>query len=148
MTNPPEIPTIAPASFVPERKTPGAAGADLRAHTDQPVMVPPAPGVPVSVPTGVRVAIPEGFFGMLALRSSLGRRGLTIPNGVGVIDSDYRGEVMMTLANLTGSPVVVQPGERVGQLVLIPCMSAQFVPVESLDYTERGEGGFGSTGTH
>jgi len=96
------------------------------------------------VRTGVRVQIPEGYVGLLCIRSSLAKQGAYLLNGIGVIDSDYRGEVRM-LMGCTGS-VVITKHDRIGQLVVVPCFTGPAQPVTELDKTERGEGGFGSTG--
>jgi len=101
----------------------------------------------VRVPLGVRFAIPAGHVGLLFSRSSLGKRGLVIPNGVGVIDSDYRGEVCALLQNLSGEDVVIRDGERIAQLVILPLPAVAFREVAELDDTARGEAGFGSTGS-
>ncbi len=124
----------------------GAAGADLHACLPQPLAIPP--GQTALVPTGVAVEIPEGFAGLVFARSGLAtKRNLAPANKVGVIDSDYRGEILVALHNHGGETQTVEPGERVAQLVLTPCLRADFAPVEQLSQTKRGAGGFGSTGT-
>lgn len=105
-----------------------------------------APGATYPVHTGIKVAIPEGYVGFLIPRSSLGvKRGLVLANGVGVIDSDYRGEVIAVLHNTTNEVRAIEPRERVAQLVVVPCWMGQLTEGE-LDTTVRGVGGFGSTG--
>lgn len=99
-----------------------------------------------SVALGISVEIPEGFFGALLLRSSLGKRGLIIPNGMGVIDSDYRGEIGLLLSNITEEYIYLFEGERVAQLLILPYHPVTFLEVEKLSVTKRGSGGFGSTG--
>ena len=98
------------------------------------------------VGTNVRVEIPQGFAGLLFARSSLSRLGLMLANGVGVIDHGYTGEVMVPLVNVGRDPVSVRKGERIAQLVIVPCLFPDFIWVDKLDETERGAGGFGSTG--
>ena len=134
---------------LPTYKTDGAAGADLCAH------LPPdrraegvtlRPGERAAVPTGLRIAIPEGFEGQVRARSSLGRRGLILPNAPGTIDADYRGEVLILLLNAGDGAVTLSHGERIAQLVIAPVARARFELAETLDETGRSAGGFGSTG--
>lgn len=124
----------------------GAAAMDLHACIEQAVTIPP--GERVFLPTGVAVALPSADYVALVFdRSSLGvKHGIALSNGVGVIDSDYRGEIGVGLVNLSHVPYTVQPGDRVAQLAVMPVVRANIVPVHELDQTERGEGGFGSTG--
>lgn len=98
------------------------------------------------VSTGVRVSIPEGYVGLLAARSSLCWRGLLMANGVGIIDAGFTGEIKVPLYNARNTPSNVVAGERIAQLVILPCMLPTFRRVDKLEDTERGEGGFGSTG--
>lgn len=128
--------------FDPLRAHEWDAGADLRAATSTGV----EPQHVVMVGTNVRVEIPQGFVGLLFARSSLSRLGLMLANGVGVIDHGYTGEVMVPLANVGRCPVAVRKGERIAQLVIVPCLFPDFIWVDKLDETERGAGGFGSTG--
>jgi dUTP pyrophosphatase len=101
----------------------------------------------VKVPTGLAVAIPEGYVGLIFARSGLATKfGVAPANCVGVIDSDYRGEVIVGLSNHSGEDYVIQPGERIAQLVLMPIVQAGITVVDDLDDTQRGTGGFGSTG--
>ena len=124
-----------------------AAGADLYALTDGPVTI--APGGTALIHTGIAVAVPQGYVGLVYARSGLAcKRGLAPANKVGVIDADYRGEVMIYLHNHGDEPQTVEDGERVAQLVITPYLTAQFERADELDGTERGSGGFGSTGTH
>ncbi len=127
---------------LPVYATPGAAGCDLAAGEG--VWLTPA--LARRVPTGTHVAIPEGSAGLLFVRSSLGARGIGLANGVGVIDSDYRGEVALLLVNQGESPKFIEKGERVAQLVIIPAPRMRTVRVDELPPTARGAGGFGSTG--
>jgi len=130
---------------VPEYKSQGAAGADLRAFIPAPLEL--APGARTAVPTGLRLELPEGYEAQVRPRSGLAlEKGVTCLNSPGTIDADYRGEVKVILANLGREPVVVSPGDRIAQLVVAPVSRARFVPAEGLGGTERGSGGFGSTG--
>ena len=129
----------------PVRATDSSAGLDLSLEED--VVVRHGSITVTSLP--YRVAIPHGYVGILALRSSLGARGVTIPNSIGIIDSDYRGALKLTLTALPGTdPVTLRAGERVAQLMILPAVFPE--PVEAdvnADETQRGEGGLGSTGT-
>lgn len=120
------------------------AGLDLYVPEGQDCLV--RAGAVYTINLGIRAAIPDGYYGQLALRSSAGKKGLTIPNGVGIIDSGYRGDLKVAVAALAG-PVLVAAGESICQLVILPQppVSVETGPVE--DDTARGEGGFGSTGT-
>lgn len=121
----------------------GAAGADLQ--TSETYII--APNQQKLLDTNTKVAIPEGYFGMAVPRSSLcNKMGLTLVNSVGIIDSDYRGSIMFCYKNNGDKPITIHKGERIGQLVIIPFVKANFVEVDNLDDTERGVGGFGSTG--
>ncbi len=123
-----------------------AAGADLYACLDEAVTI--APNETKLIHTGLAMAIPEGMAGLIYARSGLAsKRGLAPANKVGVIDSDYRGEVMVALHNHGTAPQTVEHGERIAQLVLAPVITADFNVVDDLDSTARGTGGFGSTGT-
>jgi dUTP pyrophosphatase len=131
---------------LPSYATAGAAGCDLRAAVHEPLTL--APGGRSLVPTGIAVAIPEGFEGQVRMRSGLAlRHGLTLLNGPGTIDSDYRGEVRVILANLGADPVTLARGERIAQLVLAPVVRAKLARAEALAPTSREGGGFGSTGS-
>jgi dUTP pyrophosphatase len=122
-----------------------AAGLDLAAALDQPLIL--APGARALVPTGLAVAIPVGHEGQVRPRSGLAlRHGVTCLNSPGTIDADYRGEVQVLLINHGQEPFTVESGERIAQLVISPVAQARVVLVEELDATERGSGGFGSTG--
>lgn len=122
-----------------------AAGADLYACLDDPVTV--EPGETVFVPTGLAMEIPKGCAGLIYARSSLGsKRGLAPANKVGVIDSDYRGQVMVALHNHGKCSQTISCGERIAQLLVTPVFTPGFVETEELDDTQRGSGGFGSTG--
>ena len=124
----------------------GAAAMDLHACLDEPVTI--APGELVSLPTGIAIALPSaGYAALVFARSGLGvKHGIALSNGVGVIDSDYRGEIQVGLTNLSRVPYTISPGDRIAQLAVVPVVQARLVPVEDLDETGRGSGGFGSTG--
>ena len=129
----------------PYYATAGAAALDLHACVDEAVVVPA--GGEARIPTGIAAAIPEGYVGIMAVRSSMGmRHGITMSNGIGVIDSDYRGPLSVGLYNLRGEDYVVQPGDRIAQLLVVPVACPEIEVVDALPETERGEGGFGSTG--
>ena len=137
---------LSPKAVIPQYATPGSAGMDLHACIDQPLTI--APGQRVKVPTGLAIALPTpGHAAFLFPRSGLGvKSGITLPNCVGVVDSDYRGEVIVGLVNLSDEPYTVQPGDRVAQMVILPVTHANIHVVDELDDTQRGAGGFGSTG--
>ena len=133
-------------AVLPTRGSAHAAGCDLYACLDGETVL--APGETVLIPTGLSVALPEGTFGAVFARSGLAvKQGLRPANCVGVIDSDYRGELMVALHNDSGVPRTVTHGERVAQLVLLPYLPMAFDEVDALPDTGRGDGGFGSTGT-
>lgn len=135
-----------PRAVAPRYGSAAAAGADLYAVGDAPVTV--APGETVFIHTGLAVEIPEGYVGLVFARSGLAcKRGLAPANKVGVIDADYRGEIMVALYNHVQTAQTVEPGERIAQLAILPYLTAQFTEADSLTDTDRGEGGFGSTGT-
>ena len=130
---------------LPYYATDGAAAVDLHACIDAPMTIPA--GGQVVVPTGLAVAIPEGYVGIIAVRSSMGvRHGITLSNAIGVIDSDYRGPLGVGLRNTTGEDYILQPCDRMAQLMVVPVLQPEIRLVEELPETERGAGGFGSTG--
>ena len=130
---------------LPYYATAGAAAMDLHACIDEAVTIPA--GGRALIPTGIAVAIPAGHVGILAVRSSMGiKHGVTLANGIGVIDSDYRGPLGVGLFNTNAQPYTVQPCDRIAQLMIVPVVCPEPELVEELDSTERGEGGFGSTG--
>ena len=124
----------------------GAAAMDLHACIDAPVTL--CAGERCMVPTDIAIALPDaGYVALVFARSGLGiKKGICLSNGVGVIDSDYRGEISVGLLNTSDTDYVVNPGERIAQLAVMPVVQAQLEQVASLDETERGSGGFGSTG--
>ncbi len=133
-------------AILPLYATPGAVGMDLHACLDGPLTL--QPGERAKVPTGLAIALPgPEWVACLFARSGLAiKHGLTIPNCVGVIDSDYRGEVIVAVINLDREPYTIQPGDRIAQMVIMPVVQAKLTQVDELPQTLRGEGGFGSTG--
>ncbi len=133
-------------AVIPSYASPSAAGADLYSCLDEPVTI--APGETVLIHTAIAMEIPEGCAGLIYARSGLAsKRGLAPANKVGVIDSDYRGEIMVALHNHGSAPQTIEHGERIAQLVITPYITAAFEERDSLSETKRGSGGFGSTGT-
>lgn len=132
-------------AHVPVYGTEFSAGADLYACMEEPVTIPA--GETAFIHTGIAMAIPVGLVGLVYARSGLAcKKGLAPANKVGVIDSDYRGEIMVALYNHSGEAIVVEHGERVAQMVIAPYLFADYEEADSLSDTVRGEGGFGSTG--
>ena len=130
---------------LPAYQTPGSAGLDLRAAVSGEMVL--APGARQAVPTGLKLAIPPGYEGQVRARSGLALRdGLMVLNGPGTVDSDYRGEVQVILANLGEQPARIARGERIAQLVIAPVVQAVLEEAQALDDTQRGQGGFGHTG--
>ena len=133
-------------AVIPTRGSDEAAGYDLRAVSDDGYMITIPPHETVKIHTGIAIKIPDGYFGAIFARSGIAtKRGLRPANCVGVIDSDYTGEVIVALHNDTDEYMSVDDGERVAQLVVLPYMKLEFCIKEHLDETERGSGGFGST---
>jgi len=131
--------------MLPTYGSEGAAGADLYACIDQAVTI--LPGETAWIPTGIALEVPKGCAGLVYARSSLGaKRGLAPANKVGVIDSDYRGEIRVVLLNHSKEVQTVQPGERIAQFIITPVVTPSYVLVDELTDTNRGTGGFGSTG--
>jgi dUTP pyrophosphatase len=131
---------------LPSYATPGAAGADLRAAVDADLVL--EPGAHVLVPTGLKIALPAGHEAQVRPRSGLAaKHALTVVNAPGTVDADYRGEIHVILINLGTQAVTIERGMRIAQMVVAPVVQAVFSAVDELDGTERGSGGFGSTGT-
>lgn len=136
---------LRPGVPAPRYMTEGAAGLDLSAALEASVTL--EPGSRLAVPTGLALAIPPGFEGQVRPRSGLARRhGVSLTNSPGTIDADYRGEISILLINHGREPFTVTPGERIAQLVIAPVARAVLTEVDELPASERGEGGFGSTG--
>lgn len=135
-----------PRAKAPAYATPGSAAADLCAVLDAPLTL--APGQRALIPTGFAIELPGSeCVALVYARSGLAiKHGITMANGVGVIDSDYRGELKVALANISETPYTIEPGERVAQLCIAPVWQAAFVQAAELSDTARGAGGFGSTG--
>ena len=130
---------------LPAYATSQSAGMDLRANIDAPIILQPMERR--LVPTGLYIALPEGFEAQVRPRSGLAlKHGLTVLNSPGTIDADYRGEIMVLLINFSNEPFTINDGERIAQMVVARHEQAEFVEVEVLDQTERGEGGYGHTG--
>lgn len=134
-------------NYLPAYATPGSAGLDLRALLDAPVTI--APGETVLVRTGLAIHIGDlGYAALILPRSGLGhKKGIVLGNLVGLIDSDYQGELMISTWNRGSEPFVLEPFERLAQLVIVPVVQAGFRLVDDFAASERGAGGFGSTGT-
>lgn len=138
---------LRPDAVIPTYGTEFAAGADLYACMDEDVEI--KPGETQFIHTGIALEIPEGLVGLVYARSGMAcKKGAAPANKVGVIDSDYRGEIMVALFNHSKNPVTVSKGERIAQLVLTPYITADFTETDCLEESARGAGGFGSTGTH
>ena len=130
---------------MPEYATPSSAGMDVRANIETPITLMPMQRV--LVPTGLRIQLPVGYECQIRPRSGLAlKHGVTVLNSPGTIDADYRGEIGVVLINLSDTPFVINNGERICQMVVAPYSHVEWDAVESLDATERGEGGFGHTG--
>ena len=139
------IKKLTPNAIIPTYGSADAAGADLYACINENVTI--APGETYLVKTGLSMEIPVGFAGLIYARSGLStKKGLAPANKVGVIDSDYRGEIMVALYNQSDKPQNIEPGERIAQMVITPFIQGIFNEVDELSDTVRGEGGFGSTG--
>jgi dUTP pyrophosphatase len=131
---------------LPAYESAGAAGMDLLAAVTEPLTL--APGGRALVPTGLKIAVPQGFEAQVRPRSGLAlKHGISCPNSPGTIDSDYRGELKVILINLGSEPFTVERGLRLAQIVFAPVVQAVWAPTDALEATSRGEGGFGSTGT-
>ncbi len=130
---------------LPEYKTSGSSGVDLMANVDAPIILNPLDRF--LVPTGIFIEVPKGYEAQVRGRSGLAiNHGISLANGIGTIDSDYRGEIKVILINLGKEAFIINPGDRIAQLVLIKYEKIDFETVESLDKTKRGAGGFGHTG--
>ena len=140
-----EIKKLNENAVIPTRGSQQAAGYDLYAATTEPITI--KPHETVKVGTGLAIAVPDGYFGAIFARSGLAaKQGLRPANCVGVADSDYRGEYIVALHNDTDMERTIEPKERIAQLVVMPYLAVEFEEVDTLSETERGEGGFGSTG--
>lgn len=131
---------------LPTYATTQSAGMDLRANLDSPIELQPMQRA--LIPTGLRIALPPGYEAQVRPRSGLAlKHGITVLNTPGTIDADYRGEIGIILINLGSQPYTIADGERIAQMVIARCEQSQLIPVTTLDTTERGQGGFGHSGT-
>jgi dUTP pyrophosphatase len=130
--------------YFPQRQTDGAAGYDLRASITEPLVL--KSFIPMLVGTGIKVEIPHGYHGKICIRSSMGKKGLIIPNAPGIIDSDYRDEIKVILMNISSNEITIQPKERIAQFLLEKNNEVDWSVVNILSVTKRNLGGFGSTG--
>lgn len=147
MSIPVSIKKLKENATIPTYGSAYAAGADLYACIDNSITI--QPQQTILVPTGLAMEIPEGYAGLIYARSGLAsKKGLAPANKVGVIDADYRGEVMVALHNHSSVAATIEPNERIAQLVIAPFLTASFEEVNELSDTIRGAGGFGSTGSH
>ena len=132
-------------AILPTRGSEKAAGIDLYACIDEPLTI--ITGGSALIPTGIACDFPEGYFGGIVPRSSVGvKRHLMLSNNFGVCDEDYKGEILMGFTNMGNMPQTIQPGERLAQMILLPYVTYNIVETDTLTESERGEGGFGSTG--
>ncbi|MBQ8004627.1 MAG: dUTP diphosphatase [Oscillospiraceae bacterium] len=140
------IKLLSPTASVPARASDGAAGYDLRADIGEKITL--APGEIFAVPTGVAIELPsKNLVAVLCARSGLAiKHGITLANGVGIIDSDYRGEIKVGIINLGKEPFDIMPGDRIAQLLIMPVELPKLYVTDAISETDRGVGGFGSTG--
>jgi len=140
-----QVQRLRPDAVLPRYMSEQAAGLDLAAALDREFVIPP--GGRAAIPTGIAIALEPGFEGQVRPRSGLARRsGVTVLNAPGTIDADYRGEIVVLLVNLGDQAVAIEPGERIAQLVVAPVARAEVEETSELAASERGAGGFGSTG--
>lgn len=142
-----KIQKVSENAQIPEQATVGSAGIDLRACLDTPITI--APMERMAIPTGIAIELPNAeTMALVFARSGMAlKKGLSMANGVGVIDSDFRGELKVLVINLSNEPIVIPHGERIAQLVCMPIFLPNIIETNTLSDTQRGEGGFGSTGT-
>lgn len=132
-------------AILPTRGSEEAAGADLYACIDEPITI--VTDGNAIIPTGIACDFPEGYFGAVVVRSSVGiKRHMGLMNQVGIIDHDFNGEIMIGIHNDGKTPQTIEPGERLAQMILLPYVTYDIIETDTLSETERGEGGFGSTG--
>lgn len=140
-----KIRIVSESGILPAYETEGSAGMDVRAYINDDIII--APGERALIPTGLRIEVPAGYEAQIRARSGLAvKYGIGLVNGVGTIDSDYRGEVKVPLINWGGEPFTVCNGDRIAQMVIAAYERIQWSPEENLTQTARGEGGFGHTG--
>lgn len=132
-------------AILPTRGSEKAAGVDLYACLDIPITI--VPNATAMIPTGIACDFPKGYFGAMAIRSSVGtKRHLGLANQLGILDEDYKGEILMAITNKGVQNQTIEPGERLAQMILLPYVIYDIVETDTLSESERGEGGFGSTG--
>lgn len=132
-------------AILPTRGSEKAAGVDLYACLDGSITL--TPGATAMIPTGIACDFPEGYFGAMVVRSSVGaKKQLVLANQLGVLDEDYKGEILMAFTNTGTQNQTIEPGERLAQMILLPYVTYNIVETDTLSETERGSGGFGSTG--
>lgn len=142
-----KIQRLTDTAVIPEYQTSGAAAFDLHADLIKCAIINLWPETSMLISTGISVMIPKGFCGVIVPRSGLGNKGVILGNGTGIIDSDYRGELFVNSYNrLVNEGINIHQGDRIAQMLILPVVQANFIEVDELDDTERGEGGFGSTG--
>ncbi|MDR0935860.1 MAG: dUTP diphosphatase [Oscillospiraceae bacterium] len=139
-----QLKLLSPTAKTPARQTAGSAGYDIFADLAEVTTI--APGETFAVPSGFSIALEPSFAAFIYARSGLGTRGIIPANCVGVIDSDYRGEILVNLKNTSEIPFTINPGDRVAQMVIAKCETPEIIICETLPETPRGSGGFGSTG--
>lgn len=140
-----QLKQLRPEAVMPRYLTSGSAASDVAACLDDAVVL--QPGERAIIPTGFAIAVPLGYEAQLRARSGLSSKfGICLANGIGTIDADYRGEVGVILINLGSTPYTIEPGARIAQMAIVACDQVDFEWAETLDETERGQGGYGSTG--
>ena len=146
MTTDVKIKKMRKSAIIPEYATSGSAALDLRSAADESITVPARSRA--AIPTGIAISVENAsVVSIVCERSGLAtKHGISLANGIGVIDSDYRGEILVSLINNSDTDFTVEPGDRVAQLMFMPVLTAKLLECDELDKTERGEGGFGSTG--
>jgi dUTP pyrophosphatase len=139
-----KVKRLHPDVEIPQYATPGSAAVDLRSMTSGFIL----PSERAQIPTGLQLEIPEGYVGLVFARSgNAWNHGVCLANGVGVIDSDFRGELKVLLQNNGHAPFEIKKGDRIAQLAIMPVLNTEFIEVDNLGETSRGDGGFGSTGS-
>lgn len=140
-----KVKRVREGAILPTRGSKYAAGVDLYACLDGSTTI--LPGATALIPTGIACDFPEGYFGAMAIRSSVGtKRHLGLANQLGILDEDYKGEILMAITNKGVQNQTIEPGERLAQMILLPYLIYDIVETDTLSESERGEGGFGSTG--
>ncbi len=143
-----KIKRLTETAIIPEYKSNGAAAVDLHADIDNYIIIEKFgyASSTVKIPTGLAIQIPSGYVGIITARSGLGHEGLALSNSIGIIDSDYRGEILISMCNRKAHSQTIYAGDRIAQMLFMPVKQVQFSEVDKLDSTERGSDGFGSTG--